>query len=69
MSCNLDDYVFPDNCRNGLKVTSIIKMGTSVFVGLKNYNNASNVWNFWTTLNYVIIAAMSGSWQAIFCNP
>ena len=43
MSSNLDDYVFPDNCWNGLKVTSIIKMGTSVFVELENYSNASNV--------------------------
>ena len=69
MSSNLDDYVFPDNCRNGLKVTLIIKMGTSVFVELENYNNASNVWKFWTIVNYVIIAAMSESWQAIFYNP
>ena len=43
MSSNLDDYVFPDNCRDGLKVTLIIKMGTSVFVELENYNNVSNV--------------------------
>ena len=39
MSSNLDDYVFPDNCRDGLKVTLIIKMGTSVFVELENYDN------------------------------
>ena len=40
MSSNLDDYSFPYNCGNGLKVALISKMGSYMFIELENdYND------------------------------
>ena len=43
MSSNLDDYSFPDNCGNGLKVTLILKMGSYMFIELETDYNDSHV--------------------------
>ena len=46
MTSNLDDYSFPDNCGNGLKVALIMKMGSYMFIELENDYNDLRVWDF-----------------------